>query len=72
MIPDDVKRVLPAVLEHRLLLAPDAQLRGVTADDVVALDPDVGAGAGRERRLSAATWPPRARPPALDDRARSP
>ncbi len=35
VIPDDVKRVLPAVLEHRLMLAPDAQLRGVSAGDVV-------------------------------------
>ena len=35
VIPDDVKRVAPAVLEHRLMLAPDAQLRGVSADDVV-------------------------------------
>ncbi|HEX5586623.1 MAG TPA: MoxR family ATPase [Acidimicrobiia bacterium] len=35
VIPDDVKRVVPAVLEHRLLLAPDAQLRGVATGDVV-------------------------------------
>jgi MoxR-like ATPase len=35
VIPDDIKRVLPAVLEHRLMLAPDAQLRGVSANDVV-------------------------------------
>jgi MoxR-like ATPase len=35
VVPDDVKRVMPAVLEHRLILAPDAQLRGVTANDVV-------------------------------------
>jgi MoxR-like ATPase len=35
VIPDDVKRVFPAVVEHRLLLAPDAQLRGVTSADVV-------------------------------------
>jgi MoxR-like ATPase len=35
VIPDDVKRVVPAVLEHRLLLAPDAQLRGVATADVV-------------------------------------
>ena len=35
VMPDDVKRVLPAVLEHRLMLAPDAQLRGVSAYDVV-------------------------------------
>jgi MoxR-like ATPase len=27
--------VAPSVLEHRLLVAPDAQLRGVSADDVV-------------------------------------
>ena len=35
VLPDDVKRVAPSVLEHRLLVAPDAQLRGVSADDVV-------------------------------------
>jgi MoxR-like ATPase len=35
VIPDDVKRVLNAVLEHRLILAPDAQLRGVSTADVV-------------------------------------
>ena len=35
VMPDDVKRVVPSVLEHRLLVAPDAQLRGVSANDVV-------------------------------------
>ena len=35
VVPDDVKRVMPAVLEHRLMLAPDAQLRGVSPNDVV-------------------------------------
>jgi MoxR-like ATPase len=35
VMPDDVKRVVSAVLEHRLLVAPDAQLRGVSAGDVV-------------------------------------
>src|SRR5262249_33640077 len=35
VLPDDVKRVAPSVLEHRLLVAPDAQLRGVPSDDVV-------------------------------------
>jgi MoxR-like ATPase len=35
VLPDDVKRVMPSVLEHRLLVAPDAQLRGVSAADVV-------------------------------------
>jgi MoxR-like ATPase len=33
--PDDVKRVFSAVLEHRILLAPDAALRGVSTGDVV-------------------------------------
>ena len=35
VIPDDVKRVAPAVLEHRLLLTPDAQLRGASSNDIV-------------------------------------
>jgi MoxR-like ATPase len=35
VIPDDIKRVMPAVLEHRLILAPDAQLRGVSGTDIV-------------------------------------
>jgi MoxR-like ATPase len=35
VVPDDVKRLAPAVLEHRLLIAPDAQLRGMGADAVV-------------------------------------
>jgi MoxR-like ATPase len=35
VIPDDVKRVFAAVLEHRILLAPDAALRGVNTGDVV-------------------------------------
>jgi len=35
VVPDDVKRLVPAVLEHRMLIAPDAQLRGVTPDAVV-------------------------------------
>jgi MoxR-like ATPase len=34
-VPDDVKRLAVAVLEHRLLLAPDAQLRGAAPGDVV-------------------------------------
>jgi len=33
--PDDVKRVFSAVIEHRVVVAPDAQLRGVTSGDVV-------------------------------------
>jgi MoxR-like ATPase len=35
VLPDDVKRMVPSVLEHRLITAPDAQLRGVGAADVV-------------------------------------
>ena len=33
--PDDVKEVAPAVLRHRVVLKPEAELDGVTADDVV-------------------------------------
>ena len=35
VIPDDVKALAPAVLEHRMMLAPEAELRGVAARDVV-------------------------------------
>jgi MoxR-like ATPase len=35
VVPDDVKRLASSVLEHRMLIAPDAQLRGVTPDAVV-------------------------------------
>jgi MoxR-like ATPase len=35
VIPDDVKQVAPAVLRHRLILKPEAELDGVTSDDVV-------------------------------------
>ena len=48
VIPDDIKRVAPAVLEHRLLLTPDAQLRGTSVSDVtralLASVPVAGAG----------------------------
>jgi MoxR-like ATPase len=36
MIPDDVKAVAPAVLRHRLLLKPEADLEGITPDQVIA------------------------------------
>jgi len=36
LIPDDVKSVAPAVLRHRLLLKPEADLDGITADQVIA------------------------------------
>ncbi len=35
VIPDDVKALAPAVLEHRVLVAPEAELRGVTSADIV-------------------------------------
>ena len=35
VMPDDVKRVAPIVLEHRFLLTPDAELRGLTPADVL-------------------------------------
>jgi MoxR-like ATPase len=34
--PDDVKPMASAVLRHRVMLHPDAQLQGVTADDRIA------------------------------------
>jgi len=35
VVPDDVRWLAPAVLEHRLILAPDAELHGVTQADIV-------------------------------------
>jgi MoxR-like ATPase len=35
VIPDDVKQLAPAILRHRLVLHPDAEIEGVTADDCV-------------------------------------
>jgi MoxR-like ATPase len=34
--PDDIKEIAPWVLRHRLRLRPEAEIEGVTADDVVA------------------------------------
>jgi MoxR-like ATPase len=36
VIPDDVKALAPAVMRHRLILHPDAEIEGVSADDCVA------------------------------------
>jgi len=33
--PDDVKEVLPAVISHRLVLAPEAMLEGATTQGIV-------------------------------------
>ncbi len=35
VVPEDVQALVRAVFAHRLLLAPDAAMRGVTPDDVV-------------------------------------
>jgi MoxR-like ATPase len=35
VVPDDVKALAPAILEHRIVLAPEAQMRGTTASAVV-------------------------------------
>jgi MoxR-like ATPase len=36
VVPDDVKALAPAVLRHRFLMQPDAELEGLDADAVVA------------------------------------
>ncbi len=36
LIPDDVKAMAPPVLRHRLLVKPEADLEGITADRVVS------------------------------------
>jgi MoxR-like ATPase len=33
--PDDVRRLAPWALRHRVILNPDAEIEGLTADDVV-------------------------------------
>jgi MoxR-like ATPase len=35
VIPDDVKVLAPTVLTHRMLVTPEAELRGVTSEDVL-------------------------------------
>ena len=36
VLPEDLKALLHPVFAHRVLLTPDAQLRGVSADEVLA------------------------------------
>jgi MoxR-like ATPase len=36
VIPDDVKELAPAVLRHRVAVAPELELEGVTADVALA------------------------------------
>jgi MoxR-like ATPase len=35
VIPDDVKQLAPAVLRHRVAVAPELELEGVSADDAL-------------------------------------
>ncbi len=35
VIPDDIKRLAPPILRHRLILKPEAELDGITPDDVI-------------------------------------
>ncbi|HEX5096269.1 MAG TPA: MoxR family ATPase [Acidimicrobiia bacterium] len=35
VVPDDIKALAPAVLEHRLVLSPEAMMRGVSSADVL-------------------------------------
>jgi MoxR-like ATPase len=34
--PDEVKAVAPSVLNHRLMLRAEAEVEGLSADDVIA------------------------------------
>jgi MoxR-like ATPase len=35
VIPDDVKAIAPDVLNHRLLIAPESEIEGITLDEVI-------------------------------------
>ncbi|MGO8670060.1 MAG: AAA family ATPase [Capsulimonadaceae bacterium] len=35
MIPDDIKSIAPAVLRHRLLLRPEAEIEGINPDSII-------------------------------------
>jgi len=56
VVPDDVKTHGKAVLRHRLILQPDAEIEGVTTDEVVEgvlhETPVPGMGEGEEARRS--------------------
>ena len=36
LIPDDVKAAAPSILRHRMMLKPEADLEGITPDQVIA------------------------------------
>ncbi|HSH64947.1 MAG TPA: MoxR family ATPase, partial [Bacteroidia bacterium] len=33
--PDDIKRVIPSVLKHRVILTPEKEMEGATANEVI-------------------------------------
>ncbi len=35
VLPDDIVYVAPAVLRHRLVLTPEREMEGASADDVI-------------------------------------
>ena len=35
VIPDDVKQAVPSVLRHRIMVKPEADLEGITPDQVL-------------------------------------
>ncbi|RPI66877.1 MAG: hypothetical protein EHM43_10580 [Ignavibacteriae bacterium] len=36
VIPDDVQRVAPAILRHRIRLIPEREMEGMQTDDVIS------------------------------------
>ena len=36
VIPDDIKRLAPASMRHRIVLTPEAEVEGRSVDDVIA------------------------------------
>ena len=44
-VPDDVKELAPAVLRHRVSVAPELELEGVTADTALRLSRALGTSA---------------------------
>ncbi|MEJ7677784.1 MAG: hypothetical protein WKG06_07940 [Segetibacter sp.] len=36
--PDDVKKVLPSVLRHRIILTPEKEMEGSTPDEIIRSD----------------------------------
>ena len=35
VIPDDIKAIAPAIMRHRLLLRPEAEIEGISADSII-------------------------------------